>query len=99
LAAFDDPCCAGEGDVPGLPFAVDPVAEFTLPEFDPAAEFALPTLFDELDEFALPDLLAEFVSPGLFDPVDEFVLLDFGLLFELPGELELSRADEFLLLL
>jgi hypothetical protein len=42
-------------------------------------------------------LLAEFVSPGLFDAADEFVFADFDLLFELPGELELSRADEFLL--
>jgi hypothetical protein len=42
-------------------------------------------------------LLAEFISPGLFDAADEFVFADFDLLFELPGELELSRADEFLL--
>jgi len=100
LAALDEPGCVGDGDATGLgiPFVVDPIAELTLPAFDPAAEFVLPALFDPLDEFAFPDLLDEFVSPGLFDPALEFVLADFDLLFELPGELELSRADEFLLL-
>ena len=72
---------------------MDPVAEFTLPAFDPL-ELEIPGLLDPGDKFALPDLLDEFVSPSLFDPTDEFVLPD--LLFELPGGLELSRADVFL---
>lgn len=94
-----EPCCACDGDATGLdvPFGVGPVAEFTLPAFDPADEFALPALLDPADEFALPALFAEFASPGLFEPADEFVLPDFDLLFELPAELRLSRAA-FLLL-
>ena len=83
--------CDGDG------FAVDPLAAFTLAAFE-ALEFEAPGWFDPDAEFASPDLLAEFVSPALFDPADEFVLAVTDLLFALPGELELSRAEEFLLL-
>jgi hypothetical protein len=110
LAPLAEPCCAGDavfvwvevvGDGavagPDVPVAGDAVDGFTLPALDPAEEFALPALFDSFDEFALPDLL-EF-SPGLFAAVDALVLPDFDLVFELPGELELSRVEEFRLAL
>ena len=80
--------CDGDARGLGVPFAVDPIDEFTLPVFDPAEEFALAALFDPIDKLALPDLLA---------PAAEFLLSGFNLVFELLDELALSRADEFLL--
>jgi hypothetical protein len=87
LAALIELCDVDAAGL-GVPFAVDPVAEFTLPMFDPAEEFVLAALFEPVDEFALPDLL---------EAADKFVLPGFDLVFELPDELALSRADEFLL--